>query len=571
MYFPCLWGLMSTTKAICSCSPKVVRKATALEPPPQSTMRLPAACRSRSAARQRAWLERPRGHAKTLDLGVMATWALFASRRRLSGIGAAGDQDQARLLRDAIGRLLGERPSWVAPDPDVRAAMERRIDRWIAPARPRQGFYVREARLALTHPAVTHDMEETQEFGRRLGRRVLHPFWDVDLVNLLYRTPPRLLIQDGQSKWLLRRRVVDQPERGRRAARLAALVRTLRYAAVLARYWLSDFVLIACAAAATAAYDVLVSIARGHAATLAAARDAALSAIPDGPPKTGGINAGHVAAQAMIINRTGDGRFGAPGFPVPAVPGPGDWRPVLPAFGNDPNAWGRNVRPFMIESASQFLTKGPWALTSPQYAREFNEVKSIGALNSTTRTQYQTDAAVYWGSANPPATWSRIVRGLDTQEGLSTADGARLYAQLYLTAADTFISVWYEKAYWNFWRPITAIREADTDGNPATEKDATWLPLLANPPYPEHPSGHLALSGSFVETLQKFFHRDQMTWTDTAAGITKTYTSFSDALKEIIDVRVWSGIHFRTADEASADLAKDVAKYRKHHFFKKLH
>ena len=330
------------------------------------------------------------------------------------------------------------------------------------------------------------------------------------------------------------------------------------------------------AAAATAAYEVLVSIVPGQQATLLAARDAILNAIPVGPAKTGGINAGHTAAQAMIANRMNDGRFGTPGFPVPAVLEPGDWRPVLPAFGNDLAAWVRNVRPFMIESAEQFRTRGPWDLTSPQYAREFDEVKSLGSLTSTTRTQDQTDASRYWGSANPPATWSRIVRGLDTQEGLSTADGARLYAQLYLTTADTFIAVWADKAYWSFWRPITAIREADTDGNAATEKDAGWLPLLPNPPYPEHPSGHLALSGSFVETLQEFFHTDQLAWTDTARvspteTITRSYTKLSDALKEIIDARIWSGIHFRRADEASADLAKEVAKWRQHHYFKKLH
>jgi hypothetical protein len=323
------------------------------------------------------------------------------------------------------------------------------------------------------------------------------------------------------------------------------------------------------AAAAAAAYHVLISIVPGQQPTLQPLYEAALATIPNGPAKTGGINAGIAAANAMIAARTNDGRFGPFRFEVGDAPG--EWRPVLPAFVNDPNAWVKDVKPFLIESADQFRTKGPWPLESPQYAREFDEVKSIGALNSTTRTQHQTDAAIYWGTVSPPGTWSRIVRMLDTQEGLSTADGARLYAQLYLTAADAFIAVWDDKAHWSFWRPITAIREADTDGNPATEKDAGWLPLLPNPPYPEHPSGHLAISGSFVETLQEFFHTDQMGWTDTAAGKTLTYTKLSDALKEIIDLRVWSGIHFRAADEQSADLAKRVAKWRQHHYFKKLH
>jgi hypothetical protein len=323
------------------------------------------------------------------------------------------------------------------------------------------------------------------------------------------------------------------------------------------------------AAAATAAYYVLISIVPAQQPTLLVLYDAALAAVPDGPAKAGGIAAGLAAANAMIAARTGDGRFGAGGFPLPAVLEPGDWRPVLPAFVNDPNAWIRNVKPFLIESSSQFRTKGPWDLTSPQYAREFNEVKSVGSLASTTRTQKQTDAVLYW-AVHPPATWGRIVRMLDVREGLSTADGARLYAQIYLTGADSAISIWDDKAYWSFWRPITAIREAASDGNEATEADPDWLPLIANPPYPDHPSGHLGVSGSHIETLREFFHTDRMTWTDTAAGKTLTYTSFSDALNEIISVRVWSGIHFRAADEQSAHLAKQVAKWRKHHYFKKV-
>ena len=327
------------------------------------------------------------------------------------------------------------------------------------------------------------------------------------------------------------------------------------------------------AAVATAAYYVLKSIlpAQAGALTTLYNSDPAIdpAVTPNGPAKTGGIAAGVAAANKMIEVRTGDGRFGAGGFPLPAVLEPGDWRPVLPSFVNDPNAWIRNVKPFLIRSSSQFRTKGPWPLTSPQYAREFNEVKSLGSKTSTTRTQHQTDATLYW-AAHPPATWSRIFRMLDAQRGLSTADAARLYAQLYLTGADAAISVWDDKAYWSFWSPITAIREADTDGNPATVKDPGWLPLVDTPPYPDHSSGHLGLSGSFVETLQEFFHTDHMTWTDTAAGKTLTYTRLSDALNEIIDVRIWAGIHFRAADEQSAHLAKQIAKWRKHHYFKKV-
>ena len=337
------------------------------------------------------------------------------------------------------------------------------------------------------------------------------------------------------------------------------------------------------AAAATAAYYVLKSILPSQLGTLTTTynTDPAIDSTvtPDSPAKAGGIAAGIAAANAMITARATDGRFGACCFSVPAVPGPGDWRPLSSAASaNDPNGWIRNVTPFMIRSSSQFRTKGPYALTSPQYAREFNEVKALGIKDptKTTRTQHQTDAALYW-SQHPPRTWGRIVRGLETERGLSTADGARLYAQIYLTGADAAISIWDDKEHWGFWRPITAIQQAASDGNPATVADPTWDSLVLNPPYSDHPSGHLGVSGSHIETLQEFFHTDQMAWTDTTPAtptqpaITMSYSKLSDALEEIISVRVWSGIHFRNADEQSAHLAKQIAKWRKHHYFKKAH
>jgi hypothetical protein len=319
------------------------------------------------------------------------------------------------------------------------------------------------------------------------------------------------------------------------------------------------------AAAATAAYRVLLDIVPSQHATLDGWYAASLATIPAGPAKTDGIAIGEAAAAAMIAARTNDGRFGPYRFPVGTLPG--EWEPVLPAFVNDPNAWLKDVRPFLVRNVSRFETDGPLRLTSKQYARELAEVQSLGSATSTTRTADQTLAARYWAE-NPPATWSRIFRTLSAQEGLSVTENARLYAMLYLTAADSLITVWHDKARFLFWRPITAIREADTDGNPATKADPSWLPLIPTPPYPEHPSGHNGLSGSFVATLQQFFGTDRIGWTDTNdAGLTRSFTRLSQAIDEIIDVRVWSGIHFRAADEQAARLGKLIARYREQHYF----
>jgi hypothetical protein len=319
------------------------------------------------------------------------------------------------------------------------------------------------------------------------------------------------------------------------------------------------------AAAATAAYKMLLNIVPAQQPVLQALYDASLAGIPDGAAKTRGVAVGDAAAAAMIAARTADGRFGL--FRFLAGTGPGVWKPVLPAFGSDPNAWVKDVKPFLIERASQFRSSGPYELTSRKYAREFDEVKSVGSATSTTRTADQTHAALYWAE-NPPRTWNRIVNTLSAQKGLSLVDNARLFAELYLTTADAFIAVWDEKAHYSFWRPITAIREADTDGNPRTEQDVNWLPLVANPPYPEHPSGHLGLSCSMGVTLRDFFGTDRLAWSDTnIGGRTRSFTRVSDAVEEITEARIWSGIHFRNADEDSVRIAERIAKYREKHYF----
>jgi hypothetical protein len=176
--------------------------------------------------------------------------------------------------------------------------------------------------------------------------------------------------------------------------------------------------------------------------------------------------------------------------------------------------------------------------------------------------------ALFW-SDNGFAMWTRIFRQLSASQDLSLVENARYFAMLYLTASDAQIGCFQDKERWHFWRPQTAIQNADRDGNPATVADPNWRPLLANPPYPDHPSGHNCVSSSIVETLKSFFGTNRMSFTATHAtlGITRSFTRFSQAIAEIRLARVYGGIHFMTADAQGAALGKQVAKYRQEHFF----
>jgi hypothetical protein len=327
---------------------------------------------------------------------------------------------------------------------------------------------------------------------------------------------------------------------------------------VRARDWYSKD-----AAAATAAYRVLLGIVPAQEPTLTPLYNASLASIPAGRAKDGGIRVGEVAAAAMLADRKGDGRGGAYRFPAPATstdPWPvGQWRPVLPAFGNDPAAWIKNVRPFLIHDPARYGTGGPVSLTSKRYTREFEEVKAVGSLNSTVRTADQTDQARFW--AEGPQPWTRAARQLAVDRGLRSIETARMFAMMYTTGADALISVWTDKARWLFWRPMTAIREAERDDNPATEADPAWLPLINTPGYPDQPSGLSAVSAAMAESLEQVFgHRVRFSITSVSSNTTRSYRSFSHAVDEAVDARVYSGIHFRKADEDGVEIGEDVAR-----------
>jgi hypothetical protein len=339
------------------------------------------------------------------------------------------------------------------------------------------------------------------------------------------------------------------------------------------------------AAAATAAFRVLDSLfGATHHATLQAAYDLTLAGIQNGPAKSSGVNVGEMAAEAMLAEGH-DGRtligctFGS-GLP-------GVWQPLAGSNGLplcDPTPWVANAVPFLVRSPSQFRTDGPYSLTSAAYAADVNEVKSIGSINSVTRTAAQTHAAAFWNS-NPAANYNAMARRFVDQLSLDVSDSARLFAMLDLSAADALITTWNDKYHWNFWRPITAIRRADTDGNPATVADPTWTPMfdpsfnsaiggagpaLITPPYPDHPSGATAYASASMHAFASFFGSDEMPFFATSSrfpGEQRTFTRFSDVTNEILEARIWSGIHFRNPDVQAANLGRDVERYiHKHHF-----
>ena len=320
------------------------------------------------------------------------------------------------------------------------------------------------------------------------------------------------------------------------------------------------------AAVATAAHGVLVALFPGQQASLDAKLAASLAQIPDGEAKTGGIEVGAAAAATMLAARTDDGRFS----PFTVVEGfdPGEWRRTPPAFAFEPAPWVGNVRPFIIPSAAALRSDGPNALTSAAYAEDFNEVKSLGSLTSRVRTADQTDAALFW-QAHQAGLFNSIFRQLAVTQDLDIAQAARLFAMADLAGADGAIACWNDKYYWNFWRPVTAIREANTDGNPATVADPSWTPLFATPPFPDHPAGHTCVSGAVIETLQDFFGTDKVSFSTFSAfsNSTRSFDRFSKAIKEIIDARVWAGIHFRTADVQGYVVGRKVSHWLENHYF----
>jgi hypothetical protein len=338
------------------------------------------------------------------------------------------------------------------------------------------------------------------------------------------------------------------------------------------------------AAAAAAAHGVLMEyFGTGdfmQSPTIAANLDAALATslgqIPDGVSEDQGVRYGQKAAEHLVGLREDDGRFAPIVFSPPNPTAPGVWRPAASFF--DP--WLGQVEPLLIDSGSQFRPGPPPAINSALYLEEFEEVRDYGVQVGSLRTtgpNSQTETALFFSDI-PVGPIQAALRDLANRRALDISARARLFAAVDMTQADTLISVWDAKYHYGWWRPVTAIREAgtggpgDADGNPATVAVANWTPLIATPPYPDWPSGLGGIIGTTSTALTLVDGGVDLFITSVAAGlpgppVTRHYTSAGSIQQDVIDARVWSGIHFRTADEVGVAMGTQVAAHALANYF----
>jgi hypothetical protein len=325
------------------------------------------------------------------------------------------------------------------------------------------------------------------------------------------------------------------------------------------------------AAVAAAAHGVLVGL---YSAQQAALDTAYLNYLAEkGLTGDPGLEVGAKVAAAILplARRTPDP------LPPPFTGGTeiGQWRPT-PSFlpGPPPSGspmavpWAATYDAFTLTAPTRFRAAPPPAVGSARYRKDYNEVKALGSFSSTARTAAQTDIA-YFYSENFLAQWNRALRLIAINHLHRTGDSARLFALANIAMADAFITSWDSKKFYFFWRPLTAIRE--DDGDPQTESDANWQPLINNPNYPDYTSGANNLTGAVTRTLSLFFGRDRFTWevsslAPLAVQKTRVYNRFSDAAKDVVEARIYLGIHFRFADVAAREQGTKVAEWAFNHF-----
>jgi hypothetical protein len=328
------------------------------------------------------------------------------------------------------------------------------------------------------------------------------------------------------------------------------------------------------AAAAKAAYDVLINRFPAQTDSLKITYNnyLATNGLNQNDP---GVAVGHKAAAGIIASRADDGSFPSP-EPQPFTGGTtvGEWRPTPPAFAPMATPWLAKVRPFALRNPAQFRANPPPSLTSLLYAQDYNEVKDFGSLTNSKRSPEQTEFAYFW-SGNYSVVWNGVLRSIADAQRLNIGESARLFALANMAMADAGITAWDTKLHYVFWRPITAIQNGDNDGNPNTDGDPTWQPLIVTPPYPDYTSGANNVTGAITQILRSFFGTNDMTFSVTttasqAVQQTRMYSRFTDAADDVVIARVYDGIHFAFADFEARKQGESVAKWIFKHFLRPL-
>ena len=325
------------------------------------------------------------------------------------------------------------------------------------------------------------------------------------------------------------------------------------------------------AAASAAAHEALTALVPSQAASFDTVHSGILAGIADSPQKRAGVEWGEDVARQILAARANDNA----GAVVPAPPGsgPGVWQPTPPAFAPYllPQ-WGF-VTSFAIPASSFFRPPGPPALDSARWASDYNEVKSLGAAVGSQRTPEQTLIALFWadgaGTETPPGHWNRIAQQVSADRGTTLADKARLFALMNMALADAGICAWDGKYTFNFWRPVTAIRAGDSDGNPDTTADPAWSSFIVTPPFPDYVSGHSTFSGAAATVLAMFYGTDDVGFvigSDGAPGVMRSFASFSDAAAEAAVSRLYGGIHYRSANEDGLAAGIAIAEWTVSHY-----
>ncbi|MGF1587121.1 MAG: phosphatase PAP2 family protein [Bacteroidales bacterium] len=325
-------------------------------------------------------------------------------------------------------------------------------------------------------------------------------------------------------------------------------------------------------AAASAAYEVLVHEIPDQKAYLDSALYQSLAAIPEGEPKSKGMQLGKEAGLAIISNRADDGCEGDPIMPVTGPNMPGVYQAVPPFDFVFAPFW-TDVKPFGLQKNDQFRSKQPPSLDSDEYAEDFNEVKGTGRMGSELRSEEQTSFARFWYEFSE-AGWNRVARIVAKDKDLDLLETARLFALVDMAMADAYIAGWDSKFYYNLWRPYTAIRFANQDGNPYTEEDLTWEPEMPTPPVQDYPSTHSAL-GNAAATVISNILGDQTPFTMSSptaspSNGTRSFSGLMQAANENAESRVQAGIHFRFACEAGQEMGDKIGLWMTDNYLKPL-